>query len=89
MAALSKAPTKLVDEAVVARNKLKALLAANKIDYERMYSSYDTRLQQVRIKFYYVNTTRLTGKMFAAADTLGFKRHRSDFSGVVSLVGYF
>ncbi|MND74399.1 hypothetical protein D3C80_659900 [compost metagenome] len=89
MAALSKAPTELVIKATDARNKLKALLAANKIDYVRIYSSFDTRLQQVRVKFYYVNQSRLTGKTCAAADHFGFKRHRSDFSGVVSFVGYF
>lgn len=89
MANLNVAPQKQVDAARAAYKKFKALATANGLHYCRVYTSYNTRTQQVRVKVYAIGGPY--SKCEAKVNKLGFKLHKfvHRFGGYDSLVAYF
>ena len=55
------------------------------IRYARVYTSFNSKLGKVRVKFYYCERAR-NARMVAM---LGLEESRSAFSGVRSFVGYY
>lgn len=86
MANLNTAPQKQLDEARAAYKKFKQLATDKGIHYCRVYTSYNTRTQQVRVKVYAVGGVQ--GHM-PKVNKLGFNHHRNAWGGNHSLVAYF
>ncbi|MNC02946.1 hypothetical protein D3C75_503350 [compost metagenome] len=87
MANLSKAPQKQLDKARATYKKFKALAEAKGIHYARVYTSFNTRTNQVRVKVYAVG--RIKDNM-PKVNKLGFELqtgHR--FGGCSSLIAHF
>lgn len=89
MAAVSKAPQKQLETARQARDKVKALLKRNKIDYTRAYSSWDTRQEKVRMKLWALHGS-VKPELRKKLQKLGFDLLRGpSWCPTTSVVGYF
>lgn len=87
MANLNIAPQKQLDEARATYKQFKAVAAANGIEYDRVYTSYNTRTNKVRVKVYAV--CRIKDNM-PKVNKLGFELQSGNrFGGYHSLVAHF
>lgn len=87
MAALSKAPIDQLNKAREQYKKFKELATAKGIHYERVYTSFNSRTQQVRVKVYAVGG--LQGNI-TKVNKLGFELHKVNrFGGLNSLIAHF
>lgn len=86
MASLINAPIDQLNKARATYNKFKAMATANGIHYARVYTSYNTRTQQVRVKVYAVGGVQAH---MTKVNKLGFELQRGKFGGYSSLVAYF
>ena len=87
MANLNTAPQKQLDKAREQYKKFKALATAKGIDFARVYTSYNTRTNKVRVKVYAVGG--VSGHM-TKVNKLGFELQRGHrFGGYNSLVAHF
>lgn len=86
MANLTHAPIDQLNSARAAYANFKKMATAKGIQYARVYTSYNTRTQQVRVKVYAVGGVQAH---LPKVNKLGFKLERGMFGGYHSLVAHF
>lgn len=86
MANLTHAPIDKLSTARAAYANFKKLATAKGIHYCRVYTSYNTRTQQVRVKVYAVGAVQAH---LPKVNKLGFELERGKFGGYSSLVAHF
>ena len=87
MANLTHAPIDQLNNARAAYASFKKMATAKGIHYIRVYTSFNSRTQQVRVKVYAVGGA--VQSHLPKVNKLGFKLQRGKFGGYHSLVAHF